>query len=56
MAYDSKPSIREKPAGFLSTGHQCKYGLLPSIKTVKIEIKLFENGGKKNRQRMIMDA
>jgi hypothetical protein len=27
-----KPSIREKPAEFLSTGHQCKDGLLPSIK------------------------
>jgi hypothetical protein len=28
-----KPSIREKPAEFLGTGHQCKDGLLlPSIK------------------------
>jgi hypothetical protein len=26
------PSIREKPAEFLGTGHQCKEGLLPSIK------------------------
>jgi hypothetical protein len=28
-----KPSIREKPAEFLGTGHQCKDGLLPSIKS-----------------------
>jgi hypothetical protein len=27
-----KPSIREKPAELLGTGHQCKNGLLPSIK------------------------
>jgi hypothetical protein len=27
-----KPSIREKPAQFLGTGHQCKNDLLPSIK------------------------
>jgi hypothetical protein len=27
-----KPSIREKPAEFLGTGHQCKDSLLPSIK------------------------
>jgi hypothetical protein len=27
-----KPSTREKPAELLSTGHQCKDGLLPSIK------------------------
>jgi hypothetical protein len=27
-----KPSIREKPAELLGTGHQCKDGLLPSIK------------------------
>ncbi len=27
-----KPSIREKPAELLSTGHQCKDGSLPSIK------------------------
>jgi hypothetical protein len=27
-----KLSIREKPAEFLGTGHQCKDGLLPSIK------------------------
>jgi hypothetical protein len=27
-----KPSIREKPTEFLGTGHQCKDGLLPSIK------------------------
>ncbi len=27
-----KPSIRKKPAEFLGTGHQCKDGLLPSIK------------------------
>jgi hypothetical protein len=27
-----KPSIREKPAEFLGTGHQCKDGLLTSIK------------------------
>jgi hypothetical protein len=27
-----KPSIREKPAKLLGTGHQCKDGLLPSIK------------------------
>ncbi len=26
-----KPSIREKPAELLGTGHQCKDGLLPSI-------------------------
>jgi hypothetical protein len=26
------PSIREKSAEFLGTGHQCKDGLLPSIK------------------------
>jgi hypothetical protein len=26
-----KPSIREKPAEFLGTGHQCKDGLLPLI-------------------------
>ncbi len=28
-----KPSIREKSAEFLGTGHQCKDGLLPSIKS-----------------------
>jgi hypothetical protein len=27
-----KPSIREYSAEFLGTGHQCKYGLLPSVK------------------------
>jgi hypothetical protein len=27
-----KPSIREKPAELLGTGHHCKDGLLPSIK------------------------
>jgi hypothetical protein len=27
-----KPSIREKPAELLGTGHQCKDGLLPLIK------------------------
>jgi hypothetical protein len=27
-----KPSIREKPSELLGTGHQCKDGLLPSIK------------------------
>jgi hypothetical protein len=27
-----KPSIREKPAELLGTGHQCKDGSLPSIK------------------------
>ncbi len=27
-----KPSIREKPAELLGTGHQCKDGLFPSIK------------------------
>jgi hypothetical protein len=27
-----KPSIREKPAEFLGTGHQFKDGSLPSIK------------------------
>jgi hypothetical protein len=27
-----KPSMREKPAELLGTGHQCKGGLLPSIK------------------------
>jgi hypothetical protein len=27
-----KPLIREKTAEFLGTGHQCKDGLLPSIK------------------------
>jgi hypothetical protein len=27
-----KPSIREKPAELLGTGHQCEDGLLPSIK------------------------
>jgi hypothetical protein len=27
-----KLSIREEPAEFLGTGHQCKDGLLPSIK------------------------
>jgi hypothetical protein len=27
-----KPLIREKPAEVLGTGHQCKDGLLPSIK------------------------
>ena len=27
-----KPSIRNKPAELLGTGHQCKGGLLPSIK------------------------
>ncbi len=27
-----KPSTREKPAELLGTGHQCKDGLLPSIK------------------------
>jgi hypothetical protein len=27
-----KPLIREKSAEFLGTGHQCKDGLLPSIK------------------------
>jgi hypothetical protein len=27
-----KPSIREKPAELLGVGHQCKDGLLPSIK------------------------
>ena len=27
-----KPSIRKKPAEFLGTVHQCKDGLLPTIK------------------------
>jgi hypothetical protein len=27
-----KPLIREKPAEFLGTGHECKDGLLPSVK------------------------
>jgi hypothetical protein len=27
-----KPSIRKQPAELLDTGHQCKAGLLPSIK------------------------
>jgi hypothetical protein len=27
-----KPSVREKPAELLGTGHQCKDDLLPSIK------------------------
>jgi hypothetical protein len=27
-----KPSIREKPAELLGTGHQCKDGSLPSTK------------------------
>ncbi len=27
-----KPSIKKNPAEFLGTGHQCKDGLLPSIK------------------------
>jgi hypothetical protein len=27
-----KPLIREKPAEFFGTGHQCTDGLLPSIK------------------------
>ncbi len=27
-----KPSVREKPAELLGTGHQCKDGSLPSIK------------------------
>jgi hypothetical protein len=27
-----KPLIKEKPAEFLGTGHQCKDGLLPLIK------------------------
>jgi hypothetical protein len=27
-----KPLIREKPAEFLGTGHECRDGLLPSIK------------------------
>ena len=27
-----KPLLREKPAELLGTGHQCKDGLLPSIK------------------------
>ncbi len=27
-----KPSMREKPAELLGTGHQCKDGLLPSNK------------------------
>jgi hypothetical protein len=27
-----KPSIRETPAELLGTGHQCKDGLIPSIK------------------------
>ncbi len=27
-----KPSIKEKSADLLGTGHQCKDGLLPSIK------------------------
>jgi hypothetical protein len=27
-----KPLMREKPAAFLGTGHECKDGLLPSIK------------------------
>ncbi len=27
-----KSSIREKPAEFMGTGHECKDGLLPSIK------------------------
>ncbi len=27
-----KPSLREKSAAFMGTGHQCKDGLLPSIK------------------------
>ncbi len=27
-----KPLVREKPAEFLGTGHECKDGLLPSIK------------------------
>jgi hypothetical protein len=32
-----KPSIREKPTEFLGTGHQCKDGLLPSIKHIIYE-------------------
>ncbi len=27
-----KPLIREKPAEFLGTGHECEDGLLPTIK------------------------
>ncbi len=32
-----KPSIREKPAESLGTGHQCKDSLLPSIKRIVCE-------------------
>jgi hypothetical protein len=32
-----KPSIREKPAELLGTGHQCKDGLLPPIKHTDCE-------------------
>ncbi len=37
-----KPSIREKPDELLGTGHQCKDGLLPSIKhNVYESVKMF---------------
>jgi hypothetical protein len=32
-----KSSIREKSAEFLGSGHQCKDGLLPSIKPIVCE-------------------
>jgi hypothetical protein len=37
-ATSGKPSIREKPAEFWGTGHQCKDGSLPSIKHNVCEI------------------
>jgi hypothetical protein len=37
-----KPSIKEKPAEFLGTGHQCKDGLLPSVKrNIYVSVEMF---------------
>jgi hypothetical protein len=37
-----KPLIREKPAEFLGTGHQCKDGSFPSIKhNIYESVKMF---------------
>jgi hypothetical protein len=37
-----KPLIREKPAEFLGTGHECKDGLLPSINRVVVTVLYIE--------------
>ncbi len=37
-----KPSIREKPAELLGTGHQYKDGLIPSVKrNIYVSVEMF---------------